>query len=67
LSRHYGLSGRAARNPYGKIGREAVRRIISTDSSFSDLSLGTRMSLAANVYAIIYRRFYERLTLKRSL
>jgi glycosyltransferase involved in cell wall biosynthesis len=67
LAAHYGLKGNSARNPYVIIGRHAALQILSGESGFRAFSLSERVFVAASVYAIIYRRFFQRLALSESV
>ncbi len=62
LTNYYNLSGRTGRNPYGLIARNAAKRVLWTDHEFRNMPLSARVSLAAAVYSIIYRRFCQRLS-----
>lgn len=61
LTNHYRLKGRLSRNPYGFIARNAVKHILWADREFDSLPVFARISLALQVYSVIYRRFYQRL------
>jgi hypothetical protein len=67
LSAYYGLKGRAARNPYGIIGRQAALQILRGDAGFRGFTLSEKALAAATVYAVVYRRYYQRLVVQGSI